>query len=187
MVQDLHGLAIILFILSNIWYGGVMDTKESKLSGKKILIVDDEPDVLESLEELLSMCEIEKASNFEDAKTAIETRQFDFAILDIMGVKGYELLEIAKETEATPVMLTAHALTTEDTIKSFKGGAAFYVPKDKIADITTFLVDILEARKKGKSLWWRWMDRMEAYYQQKFGPEWKNSDKDFWDRFQYYI
>ena len=30
--------------------------KISLLDGKKILVVDDEPDVLESLEELLSMC-----------------------------------------------------------------------------------------------------------------------------------
>ena len=35
------------------------------LDGKNILIVDDEPDVLEALEELLPMCNLEKAANFE--------------------------------------------------------------------------------------------------------------------------
>jgi len=35
-------------------------TEENLLDGKKILIVDDEPDVLETLEELLPMCDISK-------------------------------------------------------------------------------------------------------------------------------
>ena len=38
------------------------------LEGKKVLIVDDEPDILETLEELLDMCEISKATNFHEAK-----------------------------------------------------------------------------------------------------------------------
>ena len=38
------------------------------LPNKRILIVDDEPDVLESLKELLPMCDVVEASNFEDGK-----------------------------------------------------------------------------------------------------------------------
>ena len=34
------------------------------LKGKKILIVDDEPDVLDQLIELLDMCRIDTASSF---------------------------------------------------------------------------------------------------------------------------
>ena len=34
------------------------------LDGKRILIVDDEPDVLETLEDLLYICDVVKASNF---------------------------------------------------------------------------------------------------------------------------
>jgi CheY-like chemotaxis protein len=33
------------------------------LAGKKILIVDDEPDVLESMEEILEECDVETASS----------------------------------------------------------------------------------------------------------------------------
>jgi DNA-binding NtrC family response regulator len=159
---------------------------ESELKGKKVLIADDEPDVLETLEELLSMCKVVKAATFEEAKRQLETQTFDFAILDIMGINGYKLLEIAVEKKTTVVMLTAHALTPQDTVRSFKGGAASYVPKDEINNITGFLIDILEAKKKGKSLWWRWMDRMEAYYAAKFGEDWKKDDKDFWDKFSMY-
>ncbi len=38
------------------------------LGGKRILIVDDEPDVLEALADLLSMCDVVKASTFDEAK-----------------------------------------------------------------------------------------------------------------------
>ena len=58
--------------------------ESSLLDGKKILIVDDEPDVLEVLEELLKMCRVEKATTFEKAKELLETQPFDMAILDIM-------------------------------------------------------------------------------------------------------
>jgi DNA-binding response OmpR family regulator len=38
------------------------------LAGKAILIVDDEPDILESLEELLDMCVIDSAPDFDTAR-----------------------------------------------------------------------------------------------------------------------
>jgi DNA-binding NtrC family response regulator len=150
---------------------------------KRILIVDDEPDVLESLEELLPMCDVVKATNFEEAKELLETQYFDMAILDIMGVNGYKLLEIANERKVIPVMLTAHALSVEDTMKSYKEGAASYVPKEEMSNIVTYLNDILEAQEQGKSAWWRWLDRFAAYYDRKFGPDWKTKDKDFWKNF----
>jgi DNA-binding NtrC family response regulator len=163
-----------------------MDTRDKILEGKKVLVVDDEPDILETLEEILFMCEMTKAGSFEEAKKKLETGDFDFVILDIMGVNGYALLDIAREKGFTAVMLTAHALSPQDTVKSFRGGAASYVPKDKIQDIPDILVDILEARKRGTGVWWRWLERMESYYQKKFGPDWKDRDKEFWDRFTYY-
>ena len=48
----------------------------SLLDGKKILIVDDEPDVLEVLEELLSMCEVVKASTFEECQRTVGSPGF---------------------------------------------------------------------------------------------------------------
>ncbi len=110
-----------------------MSAKEDILKGKKILIVDDEPDVLDTLEELLSMCQVVKATSFEEAKQYLNKQSFDMAVLDIMGVNGYDLLDIAVAKKVTAVMLTAHALSPEDTMKSFKCGAAYYVPKDKIS------------------------------------------------------
>lgn len=155
------------------------------LEGKKILIVDDEPDVLETLEELLSMCSVVKAFSFNEAKEQLEAKYFDMAILDIMGVDGYELLEIALKKKVIAVMLTAHALSPENIVRSYKEGAASYVPKEEMSNITTFLNDILEAKEKGKNFWWRWFDRFASFYEDKFGPDWQENDKDFWKKFGY--
>lgn len=143
------------------------------LDKKKVLIVDDEPDIPETLEELLPMCHITKAFTFEEAADLIEKQHFDLAILDIMGVKGYDLLKKAVQKDVIVVMLTAHALNAENLKKSYNEGAASYIPKEELTNITTYLNDILEAKEKGKSFWWRWLDRMEGYFDKKFGPEWQ--------------
>ena len=156
------------------------------LEGKRILVVDDEPDVLDSLEDLLSMCEVTKASNFQDAKEDLQTQYFDIAVLDIMGVEGYQLLEIAGQREVTSVMLTAHALSPENIVKSYKEGAASYLPKEEMVNIASFLNDVLEAKELGKNPWSRWYDRMGAFFEKKFGPKWQDDEKDFWERFPFY-
>jgi hypothetical protein len=83
-------------------------------------------------------------------------------------------------------MLTAHALSPENTAKSYKEGAASYVPKEEMANIVTYLNDIFEAKEKGKNFWWRWFERFGAYYDRKFGLDWQDRDKDFWKELQYY-
>ncbi|MFO7739602.1 MAG: response regulator [Desulfatiglandaceae bacterium] len=149
------------------------------LEGKKILIVDDELDVLETLEERLEMCEISKAVSFDQARELLETKYFDFAILDIMGVDGYKLLEIANGKKVIAILLTAHALSPDNAVRARNEGAASYVPKAKINDIQTFLMDVSEAKAEGKSFWWRWHDRFGTYFDRRFGPGW-NSCGEFW-------
>ena len=149
--------------------------KPSRLDGIRLLIVDDEPDVLDVLEDLLSMCKITKASSFEQAEDLLQNQYFDIAILDSMGVKGYELLELCNQNRVIGVMLTAYAMTPEDIKRSYENGAASFIPKEKMADITAYLNDIYEAREKGKNLWWRWFDRLADYCEKKFGPDWQKN------------
>jgi CheY-like chemotaxis protein len=153
--------------------GGVVMAEQDLLEGKRILIVDDEPDILETLEDLLTMCVVTKASTFEQAKDLLENQYFDMAILDIMGVDGYKLLDICNDKRVIGVMLTAYAMTPEDIKRSYESGAASFVPKEKMAEITTYMSDIYEAKEKGKTLWWRWYDRLANYFENKFGPDWQ--------------
>jgi CheY-like chemotaxis protein len=161
--------------------------REDILKNKKILIVDDEQDILDTMDELLGMCSLTKASRFEEARNLLETEYFDLAILDIMGVDGFGLLETAKERKVPAVMLTANAHSPENTVKSFKGGAAYYIPKEKMSDIRSCLIDIFDSIEKGKPFWERWLDRFTGYYDEKFGNNWKEKDKDFWDNFSNYV
>ena len=162
-------------------------SKKDLLNGKKVLVVDDELDILELVQEQLPMCTVSKASSFTEAKQMLETNYYDLAILDIMGVDGYKLLEIANRQKVTAVMLTAHALSPGNVVKSYKGGAASYLPKEKLAEIQDFLEDIFEAKKTGKHAWWNWYDRLSSFFEKKFGPNWREEDKDFWKNFGHYV
>ena len=53
------------------------------LEGKKVLVVDDEPDVQETIEEILFMCDVETADSFDAAASMMEQDDFDIAVLDI--------------------------------------------------------------------------------------------------------
>ena len=153
------------------------------LKDKKILIVDDEPDILETLEELLDMCMIDTAPNFETARKFLDKYTYDLAILDIMGVQGYDLLKITSQKDIPALMLTAHALSPENLIESLKKGAQSYVPKDKISDISIFVKDILEAHRKGKKEHGKWFARLKPFFDRKFGSGWREKDKEFWQDF----
>ncbi len=158
-----------------------MDT-EKILKGKKVLIVDDEQDILDLLVELLSTCMVDPASSFEEAKRLLETEYYDIAVLDIMGVRGFELLKIANERRIPALMLTAHALSEESLRKSAEDGASYYVPKDEIGKIDVFVADVIEAREKKKNPWVRWYERLGNFFDKKFsGPNWREQQKEFWE------
>ena len=156
---------------------------QSILEDKKVLVVDDEPDILETLEELLYMCSVDTASTFEDAVALLRNNTYDIAVLDIMGVKGYELLKITSQLNIPALMLTAHALTPDNLKQSIELGADAYVPKDKLVDITLYVADILHARKEGKKAHVTWFSLLKPIFDKLFGEGWRKKDRDFWDDF----
>ena len=121
--------------------------KESILNGKKILLVDDEPDILTLVEEEIKMScptsTIDKASSFETASKRLETQTYDLVVLDIMGVRGFDLLEQAVKSNFKVAMLTAHSLSPEALKRSFDMKARAYLPKQKLGEIVPFLEDVL--------------------------------------------
>jgi DNA-binding response OmpR family regulator len=160
-----------------------MENIADVLRGKRVLVVDDEPDILGSLEETLDDCVLDKAERYEDARDLLEGKRYDAAILDIMGVRGYDLLALATGKGLPVLMLTAHALSADNLVRSLKGGARAYVPKDKIAEIRTFLRDVLEEPPQRGRLG-RWFARLEPFFEEKFGEYWKEkSDPEFWRKY----
>ena len=153
------------------------------LEGKKILIVDDEKDILEQLIELLDICRIDSASSFEEGKKQLESEEYDIAILDIMGVKGMELLKIANQNKIPALMLTAHALSEENLKESAEEGASYYAPKEELNKIDLFVADVLEAKEKNKNPWIKWFDRLGSFYDKRFhGTNWREQEREFWEK-----
>ena len=154
---------------------------ESILNGKRILAVDDEPDVLAVLEEEVKdscpNCTIEKATTYEKADELLRANEYDVVILDIMGVRGFDLLETAVKRNFKVAMLTAHALSPEALKKSHDLGARAYLPKDKLGEIVPFLEDVLQYEYK--TGWKRLMAKLEGYFDKRFEQNWK-------ERFPYY-
>lgn len=74
-------------------------------------------------------------------------------------------------------MLTAYALTPGDVAKSYKKGATYYIPKEEMVNITTFLEDILEAKAKGRSTWDRWFERLASFCEKNFSPDFKKTTR----------
>ena len=159
-----------------------MDT-DKIIMGKRVLIVDDEKDILETLTELLKLCKIDAASSFEQARDLLERYHYDLVVLDIMGVKGFDLLEIANTRHIPALMLTAHALTEESLSKSMKDGAAYFVPKHEMAQIATYVADVLEAKEKNRNPWVRWLKRLGGSFDMIFpGPKWREQEKEFLEK-----
>ncbi len=161
-------------------------TDHRHLNGKRILVVDDEPDILDTVEDLLSMCTVIKAGSFKEARAALQTQSFDLAVLDIMGVDGYELLALARNRGVPSVMLTAKALSMTDVKKSYVDGASFYIPKEELPHIDVFLEGILEDIETGKNPWGRWMKKMGEFCERTFGKKWQQNDPDFWNNLPFY-
>ncbi|MDZ7664554.1 MAG: response regulator [Desulfotignum sp.] len=147
------------------------------LENKRILVVDDEPDVLETMEELLHMCRVDTAGSFDTAVKHLDTHTYDAAVLDIMGVRGYEILEITRRMNLPTLMLTAHALTPENLETALEKGADAYIPKEKLVDISVFLADVLTARKQGRQANARWFTFVKPVFDKLFGPEWQKKTK----------
>jgi CheY-like chemotaxis protein len=154
--------------------------KSSILDGKKILTVDDEPDVLNVLEEeimgVCRNCKIDKATTYEAALKKLESQSYDVVILDIMGVRGFDLLDLAVGRHMKVAMLTSHAFNPESLKRSFDMKARAYLPKDKLGEIVPFLEDVLTYEflpgwkvlfKKLGSLFETWKEKSGYNYYQE--------------------
>ncbi len=154
----------------------------SPLNGKEILAVDDEDDVLQVLEESLSGygAKLDSATSFEEARQKMNSLTYDLVVLDIMGVRGFDLLQLAVAKNLPVIMLTAHAATPNAIKKSIELGARAYLLKDELADVPTFLEDVLQLSYQ--AVWKKSLDTTDDAFGKKFGPEWRISEKEFWQK-----
>jgi DNA-binding NtrC family response regulator len=114
------------------------------LKDKRILVVDDDGDICSLVAEDLAMCDVDAARTFELAKAKLDANRYDVVILDVMGVRGYDLL--AKYGRDVPcIILTARARAPEDLERARTLGAALYVPKSDIGRLDIYLAKVVDS------------------------------------------
>lgn len=110
-------------------------TYSNYIMAQKILIVDDEPNIVLSLEFLFRKqgFEVFIARNGAEALAILENQTPDVAILDIMmpHVDGYEVCKQIKQTLALPTKVAFLTAKTKeaDIQKGYEVGADLYITK----------------------------------------------------------
>jgi CheY-like chemotaxis protein len=159
-----------------------------RMNGLRVLAVDDEPDILETIVDVLDGATVTCARSYQDAVELLTPsdsdgpaeRTFDVAVLDIMGVDGMELLTKTADLGIPTVMLTAHALNPQALRASIENGARSYLPKEELANLAEHINDVLEAAEQGQSTWERLFNRLGNFFEKAFAPAWKSDDPEFW-------
>lgn len=157
--------------------------KESILNGKRILAVDDEPDVLDTLEEMFEDFEdltFDRATDYETGYHLLRSWTYDAVILDIMGVRGFDLLNAAVHLGFPAIMLTAHALNVDALKKSVELGARAYLPKERMSEVVPFIEEVLTL--SSGNVWRSVFSRIGGFFDTAFGHGWQKGEKAFWEQ-----
>jgi two-component system OmpR family response regulator len=99
----------------------------------RILIVEDEPDLLSSLAQALREegYAVDTANDGEDGFYKAENYDYDAVVLDVMLPKmdGWEVLERLRKIKKTPVLMLTARDQSRDRVRGLDGGADDYVVK----------------------------------------------------------
>jgi two-component system OmpR family response regulator len=102
-------------------------------AGMRILIVEDEPDLLRSLAQALREegYAVDTANNGEDGLFKAENYDYDTLVLDVMLPKldGWEILKCLRKSKKTPVLMLTARDQTRDRVKGLDTGADDYMIK----------------------------------------------------------
>jgi len=99
----------------------------------RILIVEDEPDLLRSIAQALREegYAVDTAADGEDGIYKAESYDYDAIVLDVMLPKmdGWEILKRLRKTKKTPVLMLTARDQARDRVKGLDTGADDYVVK----------------------------------------------------------
>jgi two-component system OmpR family response regulator len=99
----------------------------------RLLIIEDEPDLLESLAEALREdgYAVDTAMDGEDGLSKAVYADYDAVVLDVMlpGMSGFTVLEKLRLKKKTPVLILTARSATPDRVRGLDAGADDYLPK----------------------------------------------------------
>ena len=132
----------------------------------RVLIADDQPDVLEALRLLLKGegYQIESAPSPQAVMAALETRAFDLLLMDLnytrdttSGQEGLDLLTGLQSTDASlPVVVMTAWSSVDLAVEAMRRGARDFVQKPwenaRLLSIVRTQIELSEALRKGQRL-----------------------------------
>jgi DNA-binding NtrC family response regulator len=135
-------------------------------SQMRVLIADDQPDVLEALRLLLKRegFKIESAESPQQALQCIENRDYDAAIIDLNYTRdttsGQEGLELLAKIQAVDPMLPVIVMTAwgsvDLAVEAMRRGARDFIQKpwenERLASIVRTQLELSEAIRRGQRL-----------------------------------
>ena len=99
----------------------------------RLLIVEDEPDLLSSLAEALrdEGYAVDEAADGEDGLSKALHCDYDAIVLDVMlpGMSGFAVLDRLRVRKKTPVLMLTARTRTPDRVRGLDGGADDYLAK----------------------------------------------------------
>jgi CheY-like chemotaxis protein len=148
--------------------------RTSILENKMILAVEDDPDVLAVLEEEIRAacpnCVFDKAATYTEASERMASFIYDLVILDIRGVRGFDLLRKAANSNFPVALLTAHPFTPE-ALGYYSDQVHAYLPKERLSEIVPFLEEALKHHDPPG--WRRLFDEMTGFFGKKIQVDWR--------------
>ncbi len=111
----------------------MLDTVEHAFGTMRILVVEDEPDLMESLAQALREegYAVDESADGEDGLYKAQSADYDAVLLDVMMPKldGWEVLRQLRTTKKTPVLMLTAKDRTSDRVKGLDTGADDYLVK----------------------------------------------------------
>ena len=99
----------------------------------RLLIIEDEPDLLSSLAEALREdgYAVDEAADGEEGLAKALRCDYDAIVLDVMlpGISGFAVLERLRVRKKTPVLMLTARTRTPDRVRGLDGGADDYLAK----------------------------------------------------------
>ena len=124
--------------------------KPSTLNGKRILAVDDDPDLLEVLEEEILAAypdfNVEKAFTFPQAVEKMIWVNYDAVILDITSSYGFKLLQLAQSRHLHVGLLTTYPILPGHPRLPAQMAARAFLSKERLEDVVSFLDKIMDGK-----------------------------------------
>lgn len=120
--------------------------KETTLESKRVLIVEDDININDMLNDLLTLHGYDTTSAYSGTEALLQFAHFSFELilLDMMlpGKSGEEVLEIIRETSTIPVIAVTAVDAKSSIVSSLKNGANDYITKPFDNDVLMARIEV---------------------------------------------